>query len=283
VSREFRLTSTTWARVIKDQLYVLDYEGIARFNPLRAKHRQITLSQILIHDEAYMDRLCESEVAYLMSDTDYQEDWEEHVEWHVHRKGCCPHEDAEDYEAAYQKMLADDCAREEFFRERVEWQWLRDTVTEWADNDLERIAAFVREHPVTAVWEQRNEEWINIDDVLAFCPDCGEPVSRYEGELSPFVEPHEFQRHHALYSPGPCAICDSHDALGEHMACFYDKDENMRPLLCCPDCSFRFTTDDLDGSFVENFGRPATWPRDAPYPPRRGFLGEPMDVVPWED
>jgi hypothetical protein len=285
MSPEFRLTSTSWARVIKDQLYVLDYKGIKRFEPYRTPSMQPTLAQILIHDERYMDGLQEAEVDSLMADEESQDDWIAHVDWHVHRKGSCPHGtilQQEAYATAFREMRTDDCDREAFFRDRVDWNDLRAWVTDWATNSVECIASFLREHPVEAVYQQRNEEWIFIEEVLAFCPDCGEPIAELRDEYNAPVE-HLWEEAGALYSPGPCAICDGNESLGENMGCLYDLEGNLRPLFCCPDCSFQFTTDDLDGTFVENYGRPATWPRDAPYPPRRGFLGEPMDVVPWED
>ena len=285
MTREFRLTSTSWAPVIRDNLYVLDYKGIRRFEPYRSPGQEPTLGMVLTHDNEYMEHLHELEVNCCMEDEDGQDAWIVNVGWHTHRDGRCPHGtelERETYEHAYKKMLTDEDQRRRYFEERVDWQWLQDTVTAWTEESLTCIAEFLKEHPVEAVYQRRNEEWIDIGDVLAFCPDCGEPIAGLWDDYDVPVE-HTWQQQKGLYSPGPSKLCEGSESLGEYMGCLYDPQGNLRPLFCCPDCGFQFTTDDLDGTFVEHYGRPATWPRDAPYPPRRGFLGEAMDVVPWED
>ena len=283
----FRPGRWGWAKAIMADKLLWGFKGIQRLSPQEdrlRKHNCLTAS--LLASQAYLDDLQSQEVDDIVSDSDYDREWRNHVKWAIHRGDRCPHGSREErhaFGAAFRKMIKDDSKKRDWAYERVDYEWIKDQILNMTEQDVEGIEYFLEKHPVDEVWQASTNRWLDLDDVKAFCPDCDEPVDAVMDGFPDGLESHQYYGRLSRGGSTACALCTEHSELGEHMACLFDYRGKPRRRFRCPSCSYTDALDSIEGSFLVRYGRPSDWPPGAPYPPRRGFLGEPMDVPPWQD
>lgn len=273
----------SWAQAILNADLWFGYRNIRGLGMRDMRQRHATESRLafmLRYDEAYISHLIELIATDYAEEEDYRDDWEDFVRSQIHGEGCCPHEDEDAqhaYQTAYEKKVNDSFQRRSWAYQRVDVDQviedLRDSL-----GDAEGIAFFLEQHPVSEVWQAHTSQWVDIEDVWGYCPGCDEPQTVEAFTIVPPVNcaPHPHQV--------DCRVCDAGEGLA---LCAYDTQGNVRPRFQCPGCLHTGEyTDDLDDALTETFterhGRPFAWPPGAPYPPRRGFAGEPLEIPPWE-
>lgn len=263
-----RCDSLAWACALLYGNNVYSFRGIRKHFPSRmevAYAGNSWVAAVLMHDDLYMDKLHWEETEMYMSS-----DWDD--EYALYLDG---HEDDA-------RVLS----RVEWASDRAEWSQLTEYLTSMCE-DVQSLAAFLREHPVDGVYVESDHAWVDLDDVVAYCPNCQTPTDEVltgwkPGEAPP--TPH--------VATDECEVCDA--ACGSTQ-CLFDKEGKWRPLAQCPSCRevivlFSSPEEGTYTSFCHAPGqpmpklprKPLTWPPGAPYPPRRGFAGEPFDVPPYE-
>lgn len=218
------------------------------------------LSATLRGSERYMDDLFNQELEHQVKEDIYRDEWEEHCVDKTHRDGCCPNsadlKERKDYEDTLAKRLADDSAREEWYRTRMndDWQWLAEHLDEDCQQ-VEFIEWFLEKHPIDGALRYYNsEEYGKVDlaDIVGYCPECNQPAKA--DEIRPMAAPYE--------------TAEDGKAITE-------------PTLVCACCNAETPLNDEE--FIKGHNRPFNWPPDAPYPPRRHFDGTPLDVPFYEE
>lgn len=258
----YRCDRLAWARAILSDKHWWCYRGITKpetstirwHNNKRVPSTPKNKAAATICDDtSYMEYLAGQEVKYQVEDDVYGDEWEEHVRDATHRDGCCPNskdpQERKEYKERFKKRLDDADAKHQWLWDRLDWDVLRD----WTVQECERwefFQEFLGKHPVYGLITTYDEHrFIELEDVVGFCPKCDNPGTKED--LS--------------YSNGG-------DSLYDHLWMF-----------CCPACREKFVVDECEEDrFIEEHGHPFNWPPGAPYPPRRGFLGEPMEAPPWE-
>ncbi len=270
----FRLDRWGWARAVLAEKAYFGLKGIARpsmqdFVQARRRREEHVpwVEFILTSDERYVEDLQLKEAEYMCKSTDYQEDWEEHVKHAVHGEGHCPHseneEEREAYEKAYARLLNDENKKWQWAWERIDWDWTREQI-EFMVDCVEGVWHLLLEHPVEEVYQASSESWLDIEDVVAFCPGCCEPMTASDAQKVSSKTPHPFTEEDHECFDGPNGF--------EGDVCFFDDHAMPRTYFECPSCG----ASDFWDSRLDK--KPPNWPPGAPWPPRRGFAGEPMDV-----
>jgi len=291
MTRTYRLDRLGWAKAILHG-NTWSFKGISRINPRKGivhtnprikKSEHNVLTRSMLACEAFMDAQQNQEIKYIMNSIEHAADWKEFVRDHIHDSYKCPHgtkEQRRAYGTAFRKYIKDEQKKWEWASNLTEWDWVAENIIE-TTNDLEGIAHWLKEHPVEEVYQFSHEKWIDISDVLVFCPECDEPMEKRNVLIempTGGISKHVYGSEDGDY----CFDCKDHSDLGD-MLCFFDLMGSPRKRCYCPNCGHIAALDSLEGSFIERNHCPPDWPPGAPYPPRRGFLGEPMDVPPWQD
>ncbi len=272
----FHLDLRIWARGVRvGENMRWGYRGISRptWKDLGLQHyrRHNPKSHPLVHSliscERYTEKLWNAEAAiYLESDWDAE--WREYCEGVCHSARYCPHENEDDYKAAVEEMFEDTDARYKWSNEQQEWDWVLENIQNIVDCD-EAVMDFLKDHPVTEVYSNSREEWFELDEVIGYCFECDEPC--LENDI--FKLPEEDEAQVACHDFDPnCEQCP-YPGNG-HVECLFETEMKRRLLICCHYCAEVFAADNLENNRL----RPFLWPPHVPYPPRRGFAGEFLDV-----
>lgn len=260
-----RVDRLTWAyAILNDELW-WTYAGVSDpdYDTLRYRGRQPTrnkLAATLLGSEQYMENLFEAELDYQVKDGVYDDEWEDHCRDVAHREGRCPHASEKEkaqYETFFKDILENENRREEWYRRRMndDWDWLQDHVLNTA-SDVYGILHHLKEHPVDgclAVWNNEKFAMYTLDEIVGYCPECNQPAT--EEHIRPIAPPYP----------------TNEDGEAQF----------LYPTLDCKCCGAETPLDDEE--FLRTHKRPFEWPPGAPWPPRRGFLGEPMEASPWEE
>jgi hypothetical protein len=283
----FRPGRWGWAKAIQADKLLWGFKGIQHLSPKEDRLRKYNcLTASLLASQSYLDDLQNDEVDYIIHDADYDREWRDHVKWAIHRGDRCPHGSREErhaYGAAFRKTIKDESEKRNWAYVRVDYEWIKELVLGMTEQDVEGIEIFLKKHPVEEVWQASTGRWVDLTDVVVFCPECDEPIEDIEQDYPAELGSHRYGGQLSLSGFVACALCAEHPELGEHMACLFNHRGEPRKRFRCPSCSHTGALDAIEGSFLVRYGRPPDWPPGAPYPPRRGFLGEPMDVPPWQD
>lgn len=266
-----RCDSLAWARALRFGQHLYGFEGIDR--DLGNGHGSVylkldSLARQLISSERYMQTLHEGEVAQYMSE-DWDDIWRERCEfknprlWKERKKA---------WTARVNEDFEDENLRHQWAARYVDFDQLVDFVVEMTSNN-ESLAAFLRDHPVNAVYDSRSNRWVDLTAIVGFCPECESlmlPDDLVTARSD--VQPHVFTREEC-----PC------EHIVSSMMCNFDHHASPRSMVICPNCDFAAATDNIEETWAERFSIPLEWPPNAPYPPRRGFAGEPLDVPFYEE
>lgn len=278
---KYRLDRLGWAHAIASDKNIWGFQGISRLDAKDRRYREYnSLTASLLSSQSYIDNLQYTEIKSIIASGDWNDEWREYVKRRVHVWDQCPNgtkEERHAYGAAFRKLIKNEDKKWEWASERIDWEWLKDQILCMTEQNPEGVACVLKAHPVDEVWQSSNERWIDLSDVTVFCPECAEPMDGCNRNAPEGVEPHPF-----AYSNSGCDCAYSAE-LGEHMTCLFNRAGEPRPRFQCPGCGHKAALDSLEDSFTYHYGRPSDWPPGAPYPPRRSFVGEPMDVPPWQD
>jgi hypothetical protein len=264
-----RCDSLAWARAVRLGKHLYGFKGLNNDlgNGLGAVYLKLDpVTRQLISNEKYMETLYEAEVGIYMSD-DWAADWREVCEQQNPRLWK---EKKKDYTKRVDDKFNDASARYRWASDRVDFSemvdWVQSMVT-----DNTSFAHFLREHPVDSIYSENLESWMSIDDIVGFCPSCDNILT--EEDVAPIAVDED--KKHVYASQLISCFCEGD--LADKMWCNFDHDLRPRVVVDCG-CGFIGAMDDIEGTWTERFGKPIDWPPNAPYPPRRGFAGDPMDV-----
>ena len=256
------MTLESWALAIMGETLTWGFVGI-RASTAHGNRRQTKkLHEVLLADESYCNKLVEDEVSCYMS-SDWIDEWQEHC-------------------AGDLDKFKDVNKRYEWAYGYVEFEHISDMVKMWCD-DVDWVKDFLKAHPIESVegngWDRSKYDF---DEVRGFCRECGEPqvaedvttlMSLEEVDSADKPPPHPY-----------AADCQEIGCVEANVGCLYNHDGSA--LRLGYRCSYCGDVDPLVLYGNEDPGNrhpPFNWPPGAPWPPRRGFLGEPMEMPPWEE
>lgn len=142
------------------------------------------LGDALASDEKFMDDFLGMEVDYLVEsvrgEPEMFEAWEQHCRHAMNRAN---YETEQEWVTAYteyaKKAPSDDIYHWAYKRVMDDvgdyWAMVRDLCSD-DECDLRK------EHPVIGVYSETYDAWIQLDEILGWCPTCGEPLCR--GQIS---------------------------------------------------------------------------------------------------
>ncbi len=270
-----RCDSLAWARAVRLGAHRYAFRGLKPDlgNGMASVYMKMDpVVRQLVSCEKYMDDLRQAEVDQYMS-ADWDDEWRSNCEAFLPRLWK---EAKKVYTARVNKLFNNSSARFNWADDRVEFDQMVEYVEEMVSNN-DVFADFLRKHPVVAIYHDAMETWIDIDEILGFCPDCNTVLLRADMQKPAIdVTLHP-------YAPASVECPCPHPDLPGHMICAYDTASRLRDVVVCRDCDFADAIDSLEQPWEDRYDRPLTWPPCAPYPPRRDFAGGPLDVPPYEE
>lgn len=268
-----RVDPLSWARAVHSGTLKFEFRGIQRWHDQAQRNpfnKWPAVVRMLISDEQYMDGLRQAEVDYKVKSGEWDEDWETFCRNEVHDHLCCPNgsdEEKAQYERRFEKLFRDPNAKEKWADDGVDFDDLADQVKNDFDAP-ESIMYFLKEYPIESVAGPFGM-WRDIDDVVGFCPDCDEPLTKeHVGRVDTLEKGNDTVQRHRFGS----ARCDCGDH--QHLNCLFDRSRNFREVFKCCHCGKIDALDSLEGTFEERWQKPFHWPPGAMYPPNRGFAGQ---------